>query len=158
MFQTFCNYEKIALFYTGLHFQIHKTSWHCVTNILWIIHFICVFPIHVQHIYIILSVGRTSNLQEMHLSRCGHQSPTWFLFPCVQHRQLAFTSPVITRYPWMLQLGGLLPQLTHVPYRYSWADWSKVSCTLKWPHWRTFWLVHTHTLYYTQYFIVNTAH
>ena len=48
----------------------------------------------------------------------------------------AFTSPVGTRYSLMLQLGGLLPQLTpghQVPIN-SWVDWSnmsKVSCSRK---------------------------
>ena len=46
----------------------------------------------------------------------------------------AFTPSILTGYPLMLQLGGLLPQLTPGPHLYSWVDWSnvsKVSCSRK---------------------------
>ena len=43
----------------------------------------------------------------------GTQSPTC----CSTHGQLAFASQVNTRYSLMLQLGGLLPQLTPGPFK-----------------------------------------
>ena len=52
----------------------------------------------------------------------------------VKHGQLAFASLVDTRYPLMLQLGELLPQLTPGPHLNSWVDWSnvsKISCSRK---------------------------
>ena len=45
----------------------------------------------------------------------GTQSLTWTFTHYVRHGQLAFASPVYTRYLLMLQLGGLLPQLAPGP-------------------------------------------
>ena len=47
----------------------------------------------------------------------------------------ASASLVNTRYQFMLQLGGMLPQLTLGPILYSWIDWSNVSeCSRKQQH------------------------
>ena len=66
------------------------------------------------------SWGRTGNLQEtipcLTGEDVGTQSPTH------QHGQLVFASPVNTRYPLMLQLGGPLPQLTPGHHLNSWVD------------------------------------
>ena len=61
-------------------------------------------------------LSRTGNLQEdkpcLTGEVVGTQASTWSFTHYARHGQLAFASPVNTRYPLMLYLGGLLPQLT----------------------------------------------
>ena len=109
------------------------------------------------------SWDRNSNPQEavpcLTGESVGTRSPTWIINCYMRHGQLSIcfpslhqvpidgwaASPVYTRYPLMLQLGGLLPRLTpdhHAgPHFNSWVDWSSVS--KKHTH------THTHLCTYT---------
>ena len=65
----------------------------------------------------------------------GTQSSTMTSTPLSETRMVV-ASPINTWYPLMLQLGGLLSQVTKSPI-YSWADWSNLSklfCSSKQQH------------------------